>query len=84
MFLNKKLVVCGLAVVTMIFLSARLSGKGGIQAPSNDPIQADSIPAITYSDRSVYIPSSDQRTGDPALGYSYVVEGDYLKSGIPY
>ncbi|HTJ13106.1 MAG TPA: hypothetical protein VL547_13820 [Dinghuibacter sp.] len=32
----------------------------------------------------VYIPPSGQRSGDPGLGYRYVVEGDYLKSGIPY
>lgn len=32
----------------------------------------------------VYVPPSPQRQGDPAQGYQYVVEGDYLKSGIPY
>lgn len=31
-----------------------------------------------------YIPASKQRTGDAAMGYEYLVTGDYLKSGIPY
>ncbi len=34
--------------------------------------------------KPVYIPPSPQRQGDPALGYQYVVSGDYLRSGIPY
>ncbi|TDX00561.1 c-type cytochrome [Dinghuibacter silviterrae] len=36
------------------------------------------------SPKPVYIPASQQRSGDPSLGYAYVVEGDYLRSGIPY
>src|SRR6516164_1526864 len=34
-------------------------------------------------EKPVYIPSSVQRTGDAATGYSYLTTGDYLKSGIP-
>jgi hypothetical protein len=30
------------------------------------------------------IPATKQRTGDAAIGYNYLVTGDYLKSGIPY
>ncbi|MFI5152316.1 MAG: hypothetical protein ACHQET_03225 [Chitinophagales bacterium] len=31
----------------------------------------------------VYIPPSKQRSGDAQQGYSYLITGDYLKSGIP-
>lgn len=36
------------------------------------------------ADKPVYVPPSPQRIGNPTLGYRYVVEGDYLKSGVPY
>ena len=36
------------------------------------------------SDEPVYIPPSEQRTGDTAKGYQYLITGDFLKSGIPY
>ena len=36
-------------------------------------------------DQPVYIPSSPQRTGgDPKKGFKYLVEGDYVKGGVPY
>src|SRR5688572_17153457 len=35
-------------------------------------------------DKPTYIPASKQRTGNPDKGFSYLVTGDYLKSGIPY
>lgn len=35
-------------------------------------------------DEPVYIPPSEQRSGDSAKGYVYLTTGDYLKSGIPY
>lgn len=35
-------------------------------------------------DEPQYIPASDQRTGDSAAGYQYLITGDFLKSGIPY
>src|SRR5215471_10628285 len=31
----------------------------------------------------VYIPPSKQRDGDAKIGYTYLITGDYLKSGIP-
>jgi cytochrome c2 len=31
-----------------------------------------------------HIEASKQRTGYPAIGYNYLITGDYLKSGIPY
>lgn len=39
-----------------------------------------------FSEESpVYIPSSQQRVGgDPKKGYDYLVNGDYVKGGIPY
>jgi len=33
---------------------------------------------------TTYIPPSSQRAGDAAAGYSYLVSGDYLSSGVPY
>src|ERR1700753_512049 len=66
----KRSVVIGSALAFLLFiLSGRLAGKSGDPDPSPKP---------------VYIPASVQRSGDPAVGYRYVVEGDYLKSGIPY
>jgi hypothetical protein len=32
----------------------------------------------------VFIPPSPQRSGDSKQGYTYLITGDYLKSGIPY
>ena len=32
----------------------------------------------------VFIESSKQRSGDAKAGYTYLTEGDYLKSGIPF
>ncbi len=32
----------------------------------------------------VFIPASEQRSGDSAKGYEYLVYGDYIKSGVPY
>jgi len=81
----KKIVVCGLIAAAMIFLSAQLSGLGGNSALSDvTPTQNDSIPGGAGSSGPLYIPFSNQREGNPALGYTYVVEGDYLRSGIPY
>jgi len=35
-------------------------------------------------EKPVYIPASDQRTGDVTAGYKYLTTGDYVKGGIPY
>jgi hypothetical protein len=35
-------------------------------------------------DQPVYIPPSEQRTGDATKGYQYLITGDYIKSGVPY
>jgi hypothetical protein len=75
----KKVGICSLIVAALFILSMQLSGKGGLQPP-----ERDSIPSPLTALRPVYIPPSPQREGDSALGYTYVVEGDYLKSGIPY
>ena len=42
--------------------------------------------AIRYysGGKPVFIPASPQRSGDAKKGYTYLITGDYLKSGIPY
>ena len=35
-------------------------------------------------DKAQFIPASPQRSGDAAIGYQYLITGDYLKSGLPY
>lgn len=35
-------------------------------------------------EKPVYIPVSEQRSGDAEKGYQYLIYGDYIKSGIPY
>lgn len=35
-------------------------------------------------DKPVPIPASRQRTGDAIKGYDYLINGDYVKGGIPY
>ncbi|HET9280222.1 MAG TPA: hypothetical protein VFN95_18630, partial [Flavitalea sp.] len=36
-------------------------------------------------EKPVYIPSSQQRTGgDPKKGFEYLIQGDYVKGGVPY
>ncbi len=75
----KKIGVCSVIAVALFLLSMKLSSMGQSTTP-----ETDSIPAAGAATRPVYIPESPQRSGDPALGYTYVVEGDYLRSGIPY
>jgi mono/diheme cytochrome c family protein len=36
------------------------------------------------NEKPQYIPASEQRTGDAIKGYDYLVNGDYIKSGVPY
>ena len=36
------------------------------------------------NERPVYIPPSEQRTGDALKGYEYLISGDYIRSGVPY
>ena len=36
------------------------------------------------NEKPVYIPPSEQRNGDAAKGYDYLINGDYIKSGVPY
>ena len=36
------------------------------------------------NDNPVFIPPSEQRSGDAARGYEYLTTGDFLKSGMPY
>ena len=39
---------------------------------------------IRSSDEPVYVPPSPQRTGgDSAKGYDYLINGDYVRSGVP-
>ncbi len=35
-------------------------------------------------DKPVFIPPSNQRAGNAAAGYTYLITGDFLKSGLPY
>lgn len=35
-------------------------------------------------EKPVYIPPSQQRNGDAAKGYEYLIYGDYIRSGVPY
>ena len=36
------------------------------------------------SDEPVFVPPSPQRTGgDSAKGYDYLINGDYIKGGVP-
>ena len=41
------------------------------------------IPTEPIPEGTIVIPSYNQRTGDPVAGYDYLVNGDYIKSGIP-
>lgn len=33
---------------------------------------------------AVYIPASEQRSGDAQKGYDYLINGDYIRSGLPF
>jgi hypothetical protein len=35
-------------------------------------------------ERPHFIPPSEQRSGDAAAGYKYLITGDFVKSGLPY
>ena len=39
---------------------------------------------ISDTEKPAYIPPSQQRSGDAAKGYDYLINGDYISSGIPY
>lgn len=43
-----------------------------------------SVTAKFGRDEPEYIQPSKQRTGNATIGYSYLITGDYVKSGIPY
>ena len=60
-------------IFVLIFLLATITI--GIAAIDN---KADNYLGATY------IPPSEQRTGDAQKGFNYIVNGDYLKSGIAY
>ncbi len=39
---------------------------------------------IASSDEPVFVPPSQQRTGgDSAKGYDYLINGDYVRGGVP-
>lgn len=38
----------------------------------------------TEPDKPVPIPPSEQRSGDAAKGFTYLVNGDYVKGGVPF
>ncbi|MBC7904626.1 MAG: hypothetical protein H7Y27_14475 [Gemmatimonadaceae bacterium] len=39
---------------------------------------------LAEPDKPVFIPPSEQRTGDAKAGYEYLTTGDYVKGGLPY
>lgn len=43
----------------------------------------ENVPVPTPSGVMV-LPASEQRSGDPQAGFDYLVNGDYISSGIPY
>lgn len=46
-------------------------------------IAGNSFRQSDETEQPVYIPPSEQRTGDAAKGYEYLIYGDYIRSGIP-
>lgn len=48
------------------------TGIAAVNKPYSDP------------DDPIFIPPSAQRTGDAQKGYDYLINGDYIKSGLPY
>ncbi len=65
---------------TLIALSALIA----IALPYAQISVASDIPQETGKNRyRTRIPASEQRAGDPQKGYKYLVEGDYIVSGIP-
>ncbi len=65
----KKLQV--LLILTVFFLSGFIAFNKNIET-------------ITGPEDPVYIAESKQRTGNAAIGYTYLTTGDYVKGGIPY
>ncbi len=47
-------------------------------------IIAASIAFTESGDQPVYIQPTEQRVGDPDKGYDYLINGDYIKSCVPY
>ncbi|MBC6490231.1 c-type cytochrome [Flavihumibacter stibioxidans] len=54
-----------------------LTAIAGVNILSTATVAAD-------PEKPVPIPPSAQRSGDPAKGFDYLVNGDYVKGGIPY
>lgn len=77
---NTPLGIGALIASALVILAGRLSPQ-----PASPHLGSITDSLIWKSPHGgVYVPPSPQRQGDPGQGYQYVVEGDYLKSGIPY
>ena len=51
-----------------------------IDPPITDTTPTDTLPSYP----TTFVPADNQRPGDPAVGYQYLTEGNYLMYGIPY
>ncbi|HWB27321.1 MAG TPA: hypothetical protein VG738_17725 [Chitinophagaceae bacterium] len=67
--MNKKKWIVFAAVGFSIFISVAAIGK---------KTQADN------AESPQYIPPSEQRTGNAQAGYDYLINGDYIRSGLPF
>ena len=54
----------------------------GGSTPPDNPIPDP--PPVGSGYEYTRIPTYEQRSGDPAQGYEYLISGDYMSSGIPY
>ncbi len=61
-------------LITIIFLSCAIAASIAFMQKTNE----------FEGDKPTVIPPSPQRNGDSAIGYQYLITGDYLKSGLPY
>ncbi|MEM7105515.1 MAG: hypothetical protein AAF502_20425 [Bacteroidota bacterium] len=71
-----------LVVGAIIMLLANACTKEPVVEPPPPPPDPPPGPVLPFG--TTHIEASQQREGDPAAGRDYLVNGDYVSSGIPY
>ena len=70
-----------LLFITFLFVTLTIFSTCKKETTEDDMIEepVDELPPGTKT-----LPAYEQRTGDPQMGYDYLINGDYVSSGIPY
>lgn len=73
-----------LKIIIILFLVCSCSSNNDVFVPIPELEGQPPTPPEEPIREVDNIPASTQRSGDAAIGYEYLVSGDYMSSGIPY